>query len=42
LNWTPRISFEELVAEMVREDLKSAERDEVVKKHGYAAYSYHE
>ena len=42
LNWTPRISFEELVAEMVREDLKSAERDEVVKKHGYPAYSYHE
>jgi GDPmannose 4,6-dehydratase len=27
---------------MVREDLKSAERDEVVKKHGYPAYSYHE
>jgi len=42
LNWTPKISFEELVAEMVREDLKSAERDEVVKKHGYAAYNYHE
>jgi len=42
LNWTPRISFEELVAEMVREDLKSAERDEVVKKHGYPAYNYHE
>ena len=42
LNWSPRISFEELVAEMVREDLKSAERDEVVKKHGYPAYNYHE
>ena len=42
LNWTPRISFEELVAEMVREDLKSAERDEVVKSHGYPAYNYHE
>ncbi|MCH7637130.1 MAG: GDP-mannose 4,6-dehydratase [Proteobacteria bacterium] len=42
LNWTPRISFEELVAEMVREDLKSAERDEVVKRHGYPAYNYHE
>ena len=42
LNWTPKISFEELVAEMVREDLKSAERDEVVKRHGYPAYSYHE
>ncbi len=42
LNWVPKISFEALVAEMVREDLKSAERDEVVKKHGYPAYSYHE
>ena len=42
LGWTPKISFEELVAEMVREDLKSAERDEVVKKHGYPVHSYHE
>ncbi len=42
LNWTPKISFEALVAEMVREDLKSAERDEVVKRHGYPAYDYHE
>jgi len=42
LGWTPKITFEELVAEMVREDLKSAERDELVKKHGYAAYDYHE
>jgi len=42
LGWTPKISFEELVAEMMREDLKSAERDELVKKHGYSAYDYHE
>jgi GDPmannose 4,6-dehydratase len=42
LGWTPRVSFHELVAEMVREDLKSAERDELVKKHGFAAYDYHE
>jgi GDPmannose 4,6-dehydratase len=42
LGWTPKISFEELVSEMVREDLKSAERDELVKKHGFAAYDYHE
>ena len=42
LGWTPRIGFDELVAEMVREDLKSAERDELVKKHGYAAFNYHE
>jgi len=42
LGWTPKISFKELVAEMVREDLKSAERDELVKKHGYKAFDYHE
>jgi GDPmannose 4,6-dehydratase len=42
LGWTPKITFEELVSEMMREDLRSAERDEVVKKHGYTTFSYHE
>ena len=42
LGWTPKIGFAELVAEMVREDLKAAERDELVKKHGYKAMDYHE
>jgi GDPmannose 4,6-dehydratase len=42
LGWEPKTSFKELVAEMVCEDLKSAERDELVKKHGFAAYDYHE
>jgi GDPmannose 4,6-dehydratase len=42
LGWIPKITFNELVAEMVREDLKSAERDELVKKHGYPAFDYHE
>ena len=42
LGWTPKISFDELVSEMVREDLKSAERDELIKKHGYKAMDYHE
>lgn len=35
LGWTPKTSFADLVAEMAREDLKSAERDELVKRHGY-------
>jgi GDPmannose 4,6-dehydratase len=35
LGWRPRVGFGELVAEMVREDLKGAERDELVKQHGY-------
>ncbi|MDD5329854.1 MAG: GDP-mannose 4,6-dehydratase [Sulfuricella sp.] len=42
LGWTPRISFDELVAEMVREDLKATERDELVKKHGYSILNCHE
>ena len=42
LKWTPKVSFNELVAEMVREDLKSAQRDELVKHHGYSAYDHHE
>lgn len=42
LGWSPKTTFAELVAEMVREDLKSAERDELVKKHGFNAYDYHE
>ena len=42
LGWVPTTTFEQLVSEMVREDLKSAERDELVKKHGFAAYNYHE
>ena len=42
LGWSPKISFQELVQEMVREDFKSAQRDELVKDHGFAAYDYHE
>lgn len=42
LGWVPATSFEELVAEMAREDLKSAERDELIKKHGYTTMNYHE
>ncbi|HEY3300729.1 MAG TPA: GDP-mannose 4,6-dehydratase [Methylophilaceae bacterium] len=39
LGWTPRISFDELVKEMVAADYKTAQRDELVKKHGYASFS---
>jgi len=42
LGWVPKITFSELVAEMVREDLKTAERDELVKHHGYKTLDYHE
>ncbi len=42
LGWTTKITFPELVAEMVREDLKAAERDELVKRKGYAVFNHHE
>jgi len=42
LGWSPKISFQELVAEMVAEDLKAAERDALVKRHGYDVYDYNE
>ncbi len=42
LGWTPKVTFAELVAEMVREDLNAAERDELVKKHGFKAFDRNE
>jgi GDPmannose 4,6-dehydratase len=42
LGWAPKITFQELVSEMVREDLKAAERDELVKRHGYFTPNRHE
>jgi GDPmannose 4,6-dehydratase len=38
LGWKPRVAFRRLVAEMAREDLKAAERDALVGRHGYKAY----
>ncbi len=40
LGWTPEISFEELVEEMMREDLQSAEKFALIKQHGYRSYDY--
>jgi len=42
LGWVPKISFEELVAEMVRSDLEVARRDELCKRHGFNTFDYHE
>ena len=42
LGWKPRTSFRELVEQMVEADSSTAERDALVKKHGYKAYSFHE
>ena len=37
LGWKPEISIEEMCAEMVREDLKSAKRNAFLKANGYEA-----
>jgi GDPmannose 4,6-dehydratase len=37
LGWEPRVRFKDLVAEMAREDLKAAERDALVTRHGFSA-----
>ena len=42
LGWEPRTSFDELVQEMVESDLKAAERDALVVRHGFEAYNVHE
>jgi GDPmannose 4,6-dehydratase len=42
LGWTPKTSFQSLVTEMMNEDLASARRDELVKKHGFRHYNYNE
>lgn len=42
LGWTPKITFQQLVSEMMCEDLKAAERDELVKRHGFSTFNYHE
>ena len=38
LGWMPEIGFAELVAEMVREDLRAAERETLVRQHGHAVH----
>ena len=42
LGWVPEITFEELVAEMMREDLKEAEKNALIKEHGFKAMDYNE
>src|SRR6056297_1638036 len=42
LGWTPKISFRELVTEMVQSDLEIAGRDALIQREGYRAFNYHE
>ena len=42
LGWVPEISLDEMVAEMVRGDLKIAERDELCRREGFETFDYNE
>jgi GDPmannose 4,6-dehydratase len=42
LGWEPKISFEELVSEMMDENLKLAKRGELIRSHGFRYFSRRE
>jgi GDPmannose 4,6-dehydratase len=42
LGWRSKITFKTLVAEMASSDLREAERDALMAKHGYESYDRHE
>jgi GDPmannose 4,6-dehydratase len=42
LGWVPTTTFPELVAEMMREDMKEAQRDELVKQNGFKYFTPNE
>jgi GDPmannose 4,6-dehydratase len=42
LGWEPTVSFRELVHEMVEEDMRIAEKDALVREHGYSVFNFHE
>jgi len=42
LGWSPKVTFVELVSEMMESDMRSAERDELIKRSGYEVYEYKE
>jgi len=42
LGWTPKITFQELVTEMVQQDLEEAKKDNLCKTHGFNTYNYNE
>ena len=42
LGWQPKVSFEALISEMVREDFKDAQREQLLKNEGYQTFEYNE
>jgi len=42
LGWTPKITFEAMVREMMQADMELARRDDLVEREGYKAFKYYE
>ena len=42
LGWEPKITFAQMVREMVQQDLLLAKRDALIAKEGYTTFNYHE
>ena len=42
LGWEPKITFEEMIYEMMEHDINLAKRDALVRDHGYSSFDYHE
>jgi len=42
LGWQPKVTFRELISKMVREDIREAEKDVSLKKHGFDTYNHFE
>jgi GDPmannose 4,6-dehydratase len=42
LGWEPRISFKQLISEMVTEDMKEAQKDNLCRQEGYKTYDHFE
>ena len=42
LGWVPKITFEEMVHEMMENDINIAKRDSLVKEHGFKAPNFNE
>lgn len=42
VGWTPKTTYHELVSEMVREDQRTSEHDELIKRYVHESMDYHE
>ena len=42
LGWQPKVSFEQLVREMVEADMNAANKDALIAQEGYRVFNHHE